>query len=892
MAFRNYNLAPSENRVIASFNVGEGCPPSTLNNAIRQLMTDGRLLSDTVDTAVSDVTTLKGNAATGLLGFKLWSELQAAYQPYNPATAYTVGKTIRDQGAFWANIAASTAVAPPTLPTTSNASWLLVDANPGGKLAQVPIADAGTHTDPVVGGTVNNSGIFRWSAASLGWEWLYPTEAAQAKPYADAAAASASGAAASVAEATARAETAADEAEAHLHDFPAYYAGASGGTVPSVPYGAIQNQIVDPAVTMLRTTGATGGFVNVNAALTDADVTAHPLVLTKDQAGRRFERDKFQLSVRKLGAGGLGEDATAAVTGYRNYVQTQGHDVAGATDPLGLIGIDLEPGSYLINKSGAFLDETFTTKRGGWGITGMGPGTTQIVFAPVDTKKVMIHNVAYLGVQLRNFTTVCDDSAAVFLRSEARNYAGLNPQSYRVDLLGFSGVWDAIFDVLGDGNNSEWVFDGCAMGGPGTTVPNSSGTFLRLRNTAAGAEQQLNYWIRNCKPWFDDPSRASCIVDAEAGSHIHVDMSDASGWKNGTHFILRRSGFGAFSCTKFRAEMKTDQVRSMLCKWTGGYVAYDMFDAGPEYGVPRATVTHEYDVNPGPDISYTRSKIRGTTRFNQNKDPGYSSTPNYQQGYRHKQSILYQQVQWPEFEDVFDAFIFASGNNDGSQQPKGGRALVRLIGCRGRSDLISSPFWQRSHAYALGSMIQCGPCEYVCTQAGTSASSGRGPLTKGTVADGTCQWSWLRNDPRSYLTDAVVNAHLTPGADGVVEHFVHFANYDGAAPNSADPPLQVIIPPNAIITRAWLKAPAGAVTNLAGAPSGTPPRLVVRTDNGALTMIDNSASATAASAGVDLSWSGRFNVGTNAGNRTVWGDAAAGVGENLYGLDWGFAYIA
>lgn len=33
-------------------------------------------------------------------------------------------------------------------------------------------SDAGTHTDPVVGGTVNNTGIYRYSTSPAGWEWL------------------------------------------------------------------------------------------------------------------------------------------------------------------------------------------------------------------------------------------------------------------------------------------------------------------------------------------------------------------------------------------------------------------------------------------------------------------------------------------------------------------------------------------------------------------------------------------------------------------------------------------------------------------------------------------------------------------------------------------------
>lgn len=39
-----------------------------------------------------------------------------------------------------------------------------------GAVAEVPTTDSGTHTDPVVGGTVNNSGVFRWSASPAGWQ--------------------------------------------------------------------------------------------------------------------------------------------------------------------------------------------------------------------------------------------------------------------------------------------------------------------------------------------------------------------------------------------------------------------------------------------------------------------------------------------------------------------------------------------------------------------------------------------------------------------------------------------------------------------------------------------------------------------------------------------------
>lgn len=69
------------------------------------------------------------------------------------------------------------------------ATWaeLAVVTGTAGQLAEVPITDTGTHTDPVVGGTVNNTGIFRYSTSPAGWKRIYDTDAASAKTYSDAA---------------------------------------------------------------------------------------------------------------------------------------------------------------------------------------------------------------------------------------------------------------------------------------------------------------------------------------------------------------------------------------------------------------------------------------------------------------------------------------------------------------------------------------------------------------------------------------------------------------------------------------------------------------------------------------------------------------------------------
>lgn len=74
-----------------------------------------------------------------------------------------------------------------------------------GTPAEVPTSDAGTHTDPVVGGTVDNSGIYSYSTSPAGWERIADVDAVSAEPFATAAAASATAAATSATDAAASA---------------------------------------------------------------------------------------------------------------------------------------------------------------------------------------------------------------------------------------------------------------------------------------------------------------------------------------------------------------------------------------------------------------------------------------------------------------------------------------------------------------------------------------------------------------------------------------------------------------------------------------------------------------------------------------------------------------
>lgn len=54
MAVRDYNTDPNLNTTISGINIAEGCPPSGINNAIRQLMADVKKNADEQDSAVAE----------------------------------------------------------------------------------------------------------------------------------------------------------------------------------------------------------------------------------------------------------------------------------------------------------------------------------------------------------------------------------------------------------------------------------------------------------------------------------------------------------------------------------------------------------------------------------------------------------------------------------------------------------------------------------------------------------------------------------------------------------------------------------------------------------------------------------------------------------------------
>ena len=68
MAVKDYKTNPDENTTISDINIAEGCPPSGINNAIRQLMADVKQNSDDQRTEFSKVMTGATASAPGTSG--------------------------------------------------------------------------------------------------------------------------------------------------------------------------------------------------------------------------------------------------------------------------------------------------------------------------------------------------------------------------------------------------------------------------------------------------------------------------------------------------------------------------------------------------------------------------------------------------------------------------------------------------------------------------------------------------------------------------------------------------------------------------------------------------------------------------------------------------------
>lgn len=142
-----------------------------------------RLVDKTAD--LDEATTNAQNsassaAADAALSLEIVTDLGTLQDAVDTATSQaTISTTQAGLSSGQATIATAQAVIATTAANNAQASartcatWSALNALTGtvaGQGAEVLDSDAGTHTDPVVGGTVSNSGRYTWSASPAGWQ--------------------------------------------------------------------------------------------------------------------------------------------------------------------------------------------------------------------------------------------------------------------------------------------------------------------------------------------------------------------------------------------------------------------------------------------------------------------------------------------------------------------------------------------------------------------------------------------------------------------------------------------------------------------------------------------------------------------------------------------------
>ncbi|MFN3456926.1 MAG: hypothetical protein ACK4Z8_05045 [Novosphingobium sp.] len=110
-------------------------------------------------------------AAPGDRGAKYWAGRSAAIANAD-TDADVPGFAAGQRGSkYWSTVSSGHRLrASNTVPFTTWAALAAATGMSAGDKAQVLAADTGTHTDPVVGGTVDNAGVYTYSASPAGWQ--------------------------------------------------------------------------------------------------------------------------------------------------------------------------------------------------------------------------------------------------------------------------------------------------------------------------------------------------------------------------------------------------------------------------------------------------------------------------------------------------------------------------------------------------------------------------------------------------------------------------------------------------------------------------------------------------------------------------------------------------
>jgi len=519
-----------------------------------------------------------------------------------------------------------------------------------------------------------------------------------------------------------------------------------------------------------------------------------------DGSGRRWKRVLPDSRVNAKWFGGVANgaaDDTDAVMAAAAFVRAGVWTNPTGGDRLSKLELHLPAGVWLITTSEALLPSTFQTKSQGYRITGAGRGQTVVWFKPTGGSRILFNNNnAYMASEVEDIAFISDNASNVFMRSYSYNPPGA-VQAWTFNRCRWDGLWGKGFDLSGNNNNSEWRFDDCGVSG-------YMGKFLYQGPTGT-SDQSLNFWFHNFKFWATDATQpgGNTWVDLATGGHVKIVNCDVSGYQNGCLFNLYGAAHAYGVCFlqvhNTRFEMKSTNTKLIQCEWSQGAVTFDKIDLSSQASVyAKETIIAEFkDSNfGGPIVTFRDSELIGTVKFSHSTDD-----------WRHRKITQFEACRHVQFSDITEAFLFEASANDAGHRSV---VLRHSAGVSG-APLGTYTAWAPSTSYTAGAERRVIWGLYICTQAGVSASSGPGPMGKGSgITDGTCVWRWVRNDTRDYASDCTLNWHKRANPNSVQRHVVSFKQPAGNFP-TAGGTQEIILPPNAIVVGARLHSP-----NLAG----------------------------------------------------------------------------
>lgn len=285
----------------------------------------------------------------------------------------------------------------------------------------------------------------------------------------------------------------------------------------------------------------------------------------------------------------------------------------------------LPPGMMRVTRPGALLARDLAGRHDGLRITGAGQQSTVLVYDPEDASDPLLwNNNSVLGLRLARLTLYTDVPGAVFARCHG---SGISQDHQFIDIA-FRGRWGIGVEMVPDpdsgaagNNNSEFLFDRV-----------HSGVYLDPFTLLLGrsSDQNLNYWVRNCKLWG-----WVTIARLHRGGHLHISDCDVSGYApKAANYLVEllgdnhARGVCACSIRNLRVELKTAQALLLRSEWPSGTIDITGLDLSSQtYRMTPAAPVIELTLGEGrgPILSVSDSQFARAAEGGQPRRAGLGS---------------------------------------------------------------------------------------------------------------------------------------------------------------------------------------------------------------------------------------------------------------------------